>query len=171
MERVLQTHGDLISLPKPNNRRWGERIKDWSRRGLSVEFIERVAEREGQKWDSTIRKRAQRFVWEDNMEVQWKRLMEETWQTSGGHIRIPGHDDEQWVSRINACYNLGFNVAFVEDIARRQGWQWSQRTRNEAKRLEYEFHRTTIVDEYLTRQKSIASVCKLMLEERGVTIS
>ena len=174
MLQILNFYGGYLNLPEPSRRQWGANITKWLKRGLNVAFIEHVAKgSEGQEWSWSRKKTAKLLEWELNMETQWRLRMESFFQGNPHGIVFGVSGSVEWEATVIQCYELGFNVGFVEDIERRQNSQpWKKALRDRAKSLEWEFHRTLIISKYSEGAgKSTDTVAKEMLEEKGIKLS
>jgi hypothetical protein len=175
MMEILHLNGDLLNLPPPSDRQWGASITKWLKRGLDIAFIEHVAtNNEGQEWSSNRKAKAKLLAWEFGKEAEWRLKMENILRSMEGGIAFGLSGSNEWEAVVIQCYQLGFNVGFVEDIERRQKPRqtWTPTMRDRAKILEWEFHRPELTTKYTEEPaKSTATVVKEMLEEKGIKLS
>jgi len=174
MEAIFHSYGGILNLPLPNDKRWGANITKWLDRGLSLDFIERVATKiEGQHWNSNRKVKASSLGWEYHEETRWRLEMDRKLKSLKYRIVFGDSNSQEWEAAVVKCFELGFNVAFVEELECRQKPDecWTPSLRNKAKNLEWQFYRPILTEKYTVEGKSLAQVVAWMLSEKGIKLS
>jgi hypothetical protein len=179
-------------IPDPSNgRQFLAKIESFFRCGYTASFVECLARRENQHWHADTREKVAKIERSFRKVAEWNASWEQTLTKfcrdatcyhdpkcfgydPGCQYPIGFADFEkdpgQWQLDVVRCFKFGFNVGFVEDIAKTQDMLWTQQMRFSAQQLEREFHKHALVQKY-KEGKSTQTITEEMLDDTGLKLS
>jgi putative NIF3 family GTP cyclohydrolase 1 type 2 len=179
-------------IPDPSNgKQFLAKVETFFRCGFTAPFVECLARRENQYWHADTREKVAKLERMFRKVAEWNASWEQMLSRfcldaicyhspkcfgcdSGCQYPIRFADFEkdpgQWQLDIVRCFKFGFNVQFVEDIAKTQHKLWTQQMRFSAQQLEKEYHKPALVQKY-NEGKSTQTITGEMLDETGLKLS